>query len=166
MRQLWREQCPLMRYVILTLGLALVAGCGGSGGGGGGTPTTVSANAPVLANFRIVALNPEKANAVIRYQITVTVTDADNDVAGGQVELSDGTQTLALPIDAGDLQGNTIGVILVTNPVPAGTYPGTFDIVDAAGHKSNVIAFAITVNAQATRGDGSGRLLLQLLPAR
>jgi hypothetical protein len=165
MRQLWREQCPLMRYVILTFGLALVAGCGGSGGGGG-TPTTASANAPVLTNFRIVALTPEKANTVIRYQITATATDPDNDLVGGQVELSDGTQTLTLPIDAGDLQGSTIGVILVTNPVPAGTYPGTFDLVDAAGHKSNVMSFAVTVNAQATRGGGSGRVLQQLLPAR
>jgi hypothetical protein len=120
----------------------------------------------MVTNFRIVALTPEKANTTIRHQITATVTDPDNDLMGGQVEVNDGTKTLTTPIDANSLQGSTIGVILVSNPVPAGTYQLTFDVVDAAGHKSNVINFVVMVNPEAARPGGRDGILQQLLPAR
>ena len=151
-------------YVGLVLALLVTASCGGGGGSSSGTPTTTSASAPVVSNFQIRPLTPEKANTEVRYQITATVIDPNNDLMGGRVELSDGTRTLTLAIDATVLQGNTIGVILITNRVPAGRYTGSFAVVDAAGNRSDEITFA--VNIEALTPSSGGGFIDRLAPAR
>jgi hypothetical protein len=132
-------------------GIALVAtafAIGGCGGGGGGSSTGPSACDPCVTNFQITPLTPEKANTQVRYRMTANVNDPDGDLLGGKVEVSDAAKTLTTPIDASSLQGNTIAVVLVTNPVPPGSYSGTFDVIDAAGHRSNVIPFTLNITAQ------------------
>jgi hypothetical protein len=165
------------RWGGLVVGIALaIAGCGGGGGNGGGgggaTSGPSSPSAPVLTNFQITALTPERANTQVRYRLTATATDPNGDLLGGHVELNDGTRTLTLTIDGGVLQGSTVAVVLVTNPVPAGKYSGTFSVVDAAGNRSNVIAFTVTINPQTPgipeepAGSAARSLGDQLLPAR
>ncbi len=166
MKRPTRDQRTMTLYAALVAGLMLIASCGGGGGGGGGATTSTLTNAPVVTNFRIVALTAEKANTANRYQITATVTDPNNDLLGGQVEVNDGTKTLTIAISAGTLQGNTVGVILFTNPVPAGTYQLTFTVVDAAGNRSNVITFSLTITPEAAHPSGNDGILQQLLPAR
>jgi hypothetical protein len=135
----------------MAVGVALsVAGCGGGGGGGGnaGGSTAVNTDAPVVTDFRITALTPERANTQIRYRITATVTDPSGDLLGGHVEVNDGARTLTLTIDGSVLRGSTVTVVFITNPVPPGPYSGTFSVVDAAGNRSNTVAFTVTVNPQ------------------
>jgi hypothetical protein len=159
----------------LVVAVALsIAGCGGggNGGGGGGAPTVPSASAPVLTNFQITPLTPERANTQIRYRLTATVTDPNGDLLGGHVDLNDGVKTLSLPIDGSVLQGSTIAVVLITNPVPAGRYTGTLSVVDAAGNRSNEATFTVTVNplipaiGEGRAGSASPGFLDQLTPGR
>lgn len=122
-----------MTFLCLVVTLLMIASCGG---GGGGSSTTTSSHNPVITNFQIRPLTPEKANTEVRYSIIATVADPDNDLFGGRVELNDGAKTLTTPLDNTSLSGNTVSVILVTNPVPPGSYRGTFAVVDAAGNRS------------------------------
>jgi hypothetical protein len=162
-------RCGIRTYLGLVAAMLVVAGCGGggNGGGGGGTPTT-SALAPIVTNFQIHPMTPERANTQVRYHITATVSDPDNDLLGGQVELGDGAKTLTLTIDGTVLRGTTVSIVLVTNPLPPGAYSGTFAVVDAAGHRSNEVGFVVNIalGTMPEHTKGTRGFIERLTPAR
>lgn len=157
-------------YVGLVIALVIIANC--NGGGGGGT-TGSSANAPVVSEFRIRALDPERAFRTVRYLITARVTDPNNDLIGGRAEFRVPTtgETESTTLDSTFLQGDRFAAVLPLNPVAPGRYEAVFSIVDAAGNRSNEIPFFVTVTAQVPRGRPevprvTGPIIDRLRPAR
>lgn len=146
-----------------------LAACGGGGGGGG--PAGPDPNAPVITNLQIRPLTPERANTRVRYLLTVTVQDADNDLVGGRVEVraEPSGQVVSTTIDPG--QTNPLLFELATNPVPPGRYDSTLTVIDAAGHRSNSVPFSVTITPQ-VRQDGAPEMarpdsfIEQLIPGR
>ena len=155
---------------LLVVGL-VVTGCGGGKKGGG--PTGPTAEAPMVSNLQVHPLDPEVSGKQVRYAITATVVDADNDLVGGRAEarVPATGETKSFTIEASDLSGNTLGALLVTNPLPPGRYDFTFSVIDAAGHRSNEVPFSITIRAaELPRGTvpvpTPGTFLDQLRPAK
>jgi hypothetical protein len=127
---------------------AVLAGCGGGGGGnGGGGPVAPDANAPVITgvtgSFPAGSCTVD-GDAGTPRQLAVSYTDANGDVAGGQLSVQ-------ARFDSGV-------VVTVVAPVPAGQPPtGTFVfttcvvfrdntaitetvvLVDASNRSSNVV---------------------------
>ena len=152
--------------------LVIATGCKGGGGGGGG-PAGPSANALVVSDLQIRPLTAEKAFTQVLYLITATVTDPNNDLIGGRVEIRDPAtgQIVSLTINGDVLVGNTISVLLVTNPVPPGRYDGILSVVDAAGNRSNEISFFVTIQPEVPlrevpQGSTPSKLIDRLAPAR
>ena len=158
---------------ILLTALVIAAGCGGGGGHGGG-PSGPSANAPVVTDFQIGALSPEKSFTQVAYAITATVTDPNNDLIGGWAEVKRPAtgELVSAPITADTFIGpNKLGLVLVTNPAPAGRYDLVFAVIDAAGNRSNEIAFFIVIQPEAPlrevpQGSTPGKIIDRLAPAR
>ena len=169
-----RIKIALTMFWLLPLAaLVIAAGCKGGGGGGGG-PAGPSANAPVVSNLQIRGLTAEKAFREVQYAITATVTDPNNDLIGGRAEVKRPAtgETVSATITADTFIGpDTIGLVLVINPVPAGRYDLVFAVTDAAGNRSNEIAFFITIQPQVPlrevpQGSTPSKLIDRLTPAR
>ncbi len=158
---------------ILLAALVITAGCNGGGGHGGG-PSGPSTNAPVVTDFQIRAATPEKSFQPVTYVITATVTDPNNDLIGGRAEVKRPAtgETVSAPITATTFIGpNKLGLVLVINPVPAGRYDMTFAVTDAAGNRSNEVAFFITIQLELPlreipQGSTPSKLMDRLAPAR
>lgn len=155
----------LAGFVVLAVAL------GACGGGGGGGPTGPDPNAPIITDLQIRALTPERANTRVHHLITLTVQDADNDLAGGRAEIRENATGHVVSATIDPPATNPLAFTLESNPVPAGHYNFEFTVIDAAGHRSNAVPFSITINPQ-VRQDGipemqrPGRILDSLTPAR
>jgi hypothetical protein len=159
-----------IRY--LTAAVALALGLGACGGGGGGHATGPDPNAPVVTDLQVRALTPERANTVVRHQLTITVSDRDNDLVGGQVEVKEEANghVVSAPITVAPAN-DRIFFEISSNPVPAGHYDLALSVIDAAGHRSNAVGFSITITPQ-VRPDGApemprgGTFIDSLTPGR
>jgi hypothetical protein len=106
--------------------------------------------------------------------ITATVTDPSNDLIGGRAEVKRPAtgETVSAPITADTFIGpSRIGLVLVTNPVPAGRYDLVFAVIDAAGNRSNETAFFVTIQPEVPlrevpQGPTPSKLIDRLTPAR
>lgn len=154
-------------YAGLVIASLFITNCGGGGG------STAPSNAPVVSDFQILPLTPEKAFTVVLYWIWATVTDPNNDLFGGRVEIRDPVtgQIASVRIDGDILVSNTITVFLSTNPVSAGRYIGVFSVIDAAGNRSNEILFFVTIQPEipqqeVPQGSAQGRIFDRLVPGR
>ena len=149
----------------------IATGCKGGGGHGGSSGPSSS---PLVTDFQISALSPERSFREVQYLITATVTDPSNDLIGGRAEVKDVRtgQIVTATITADTFIGpNRIGLLLVTNPVPAGRYDAEFSVVDAAGNRSNVIAFFVTIQPEVPlrevpQGPTPSKLIDRLTPTR
>jgi hypothetical protein len=139
----------IRRTTLIGLGLAAaisLAACSKSGGGGNAI-TGPSADAPVVSNFQVRALTPQLSGQTVEYLVTATVVDPNGDLLGGQVEarvVSTG-EVIGATIDAGFFDGQQFaGVLFFQNP-PGGHVELVFSVIDAAGHRSNEIPFAVDI---------------------
>jgi len=151
------ETPSIVRAVGLVVSALLLVSCGDDDGGTTGSNTS----APVLLNVRILALNREKANTNVTYDISSDFTDANGDVQGGQCEVLLDGQSLGratLTADPGTSATLTSGFVecefFVNSPVPK-QIPGTFRIFDLAGNQSNDQNFVLTITLL-PRGSSSG----------
>ena len=140
------EAPPIARVLGLVASVLLLVSCGDDDGGTGST-----ANAPVLLNLRILALNPEKANTNVTYDVSSDFTDANGDIQGGQCEFLLDGQSIGrstLTAEPGTSATLTSGFVecefFVNSPVPR-QIPVTFRIFDLAGNKSNDLNFVLTI---------------------
>jgi hypothetical protein len=141
------ETPPIVRAVGLVMSALLLVSCGDDDGGTTGSST----NAPVLLTLRVLALNPEKANTNVNYDVSSDFTDADGDVQGGQCEFLLDGQSIGrstITADPGTSPNLTTGfvecVFFVNSPVPR-QIPATFRIYDLAGNRSNDLNFVLNI---------------------
>ncbi len=146
----------------LLLGVvALSFGCGGGGSSNSGP----SADAPVISDLIVRALDPERANTTIRYAVQVTTFDPQADVFNGTCEIAlPGVpgSPLSIPINSA---APGINVNATTNPVtcvftlrtavPA-QISGSVTIIDRAGHRSNSLSFLLGISERRVGPDASG----------
>jgi hypothetical protein len=147
---------PIVRVIGLVVSALLLMSCGDDG-----DSTGSSASAPVLLNLRVLALNPEKANTNVSYDVSSDFTDPNGDVQGGQCEFLLDGQSIGrstLTADPGTSATLTSGVVecqfFVNSPVPD-QIQVTFRIYDLAGNRSNDLNFVLTIT-QLPRGSPSG----------
>ncbi len=160
-----------MLWLLPLAALVIATGCKGGGGHGG---TSGPSSSPLVTDFQISALSPERSFRQVQYLITATVTDPNNDLIGGRAEVKRPAtgETVSAPITADTFTGpNKIGLVLVTNPVPAGRYDLTFAVIDAAGNRSNEVSFFITILPEVPlrevpQGPAPSKLIDRLTPTR
>ena len=168
MRRWIRDMVP---YHLGLLGLLLIiAGCGGGGGGTAGP----SADAPIQLDLQIRALTSERTGGTVRYLITFVVKDRNNDLIGGKAELKVVAtgQVFDFTLSARDFSGDCAsqctgrGVFTLSNP-PPGRIDLVHTVIDAAGHRSNGIAFFVTIAAgERPRAGASGQPGIDYTPAK
>jgi hypothetical protein len=73
---------PLYLFLLLLI-LAVIGGCGESY-----THFATSADRPRISEFRIRALTAEVSGQTIRWRISVRITDRNNDLVGGEAEIT------------------------------------------------------------------------------
>ena len=146
--------CPrTARCSVLLVMVLFIAGCGGGGGGGGSTTgPAVNPNAPVLSDFQVVALDPERANTRVRYAFGANFVDVPGDVFNGTCELSTSVGPVSQPINVllpgaspNATQGSVVCIFFFLVPSPT-QVTGTFTVVDRAGNRSNSFSFVLGIS--------------------
>lgn len=151
---------------LVVAGLGLLGGCGGKGSGGG--PAGPNVHAPTVTDLQVRAATAEKAGQRIVWVVRATVTDPEGDVLGGQAEarIEQTGQVVSATIDANFLHGAQFACTLSVENPPPGRIDVVFSIVDAAGNRSNEVAFFVNVAAEALRGTAPGPTRMELVPVR
>lgn len=129
--------------------------------GGGGKSSGPSAGAPEQLSFELSPLTPERTGLTVRYLGTATVRDRDNDLVGGCSEMKflDSGERASFTLTAENLRGDCTvqctfrGILSFENPSP-GRIDMTHTVIDAAGRRSNELAFSVNISAAEQRQDG------------
>ncbi len=142
-------ESAMCRVMVMSLTLA---GCGKGHGGGDGATTGPTANAPAVSSFQIPAAHPRGERPVGGVPHQRDRGRPGRDAAGGRAEVRVVTtgQVTGKAIEPSDLRGSAFSVVLFFESPPPGRLDLSFSIVDAGGHRSNEIPFAVTFAAAET----------------
>jgi uncharacterized membrane protein YgcG len=174
------------RRLVVGLGiLTSLAGCSsGDEGARASNPSGPSSTLTLpltasgeLLSFRIRPLTREVAGRTLRYQITATASDPDNDLIGGRAvvavpglpsrpiatapgsadaALTPGQILASVPIDQRVLSGTRLRVTVALSGVPLGRTDLEFFVIDASGTESNRVPFVIRVRRAPPRSPAPG----------
>ena len=164
---------PILMGFMLITALIITPGC--KGRGGGGASTGPNSDAPVQLDLQIRPLTPERTGITVRYLVTVTLMDRNNDVAGGRSvmrNVTTGQPVGEFTLTAADLLGDCVtrctfqGGLTRVNP-PPGRTDFAQTVIDAAGNRSAEISFFVnTAQAELPRGAIPSEPSIEWKPAR
>ncbi len=122
---------------------------------------------PAISDFHIRPLTPEQSGIAVRWSITATVTDVNNDIVGGRAEIRVvGTgEEFTLPIRKQDLVGGALAAVFSLVDPPGGRIDAVFSVLDVTSERSREIPFYLTI-AGPQQGGTPGRLEGGMSPGR
>jgi hypothetical protein len=133
-------------YGIAVLGLAVIASCGGDGPA---NPEDIDffSDDPEISDLQIRPLDPERANTTVRYVASVHVFDWQDDVADGVCQVNTSVGSSMVPVEIGGEEGwgnRAECRFSIFAPAP-GEVTGELRLFDAKAHRSNALAFVLTL---------------------